>query len=446
MTPHANEVHVAWAGLLLLVVLGAVTITAIILLARQRWGRVVLGSLLLVALAVGLLHSLGVNTLHRVRSLDHSARELTSREIEAYEGPNNVHSPATAEPVGWDADLEKKFTPNVYSTERLAVAGLGRGLIDEAFLDTLNNDQDAGETLLESPGHVPADERVTLTVYTDDRAYFEALKPLVRLDPRVREIRLRSAHEAPTLAELDPRNMAMGFHTLQEVSTEGGARKILTGFLLYRGHEVEKTVRFVDRAWLEQLHASGGRFTVTWQTDSHQIIAGSSVLVEDPALTRTVAIDQAKGMVLDLVYEQLRDTRPLGDWDTVTLPRNVAKFIERTITEPDQWKRSSAAKPLLEDSFTQRFDRDYGTVYRTAVHVEVTQPLLDTFVQMALQHEKNQRHTWIVKGVSLAAMFLLIVLTYTFLNAATKGYFRAWLIGGSLAVIVVGMCVVLFVA
>lgn len=449
MTPHANEVPVVWAGLLLLVVLGAVTITAIILLARRRWGRVVLASTSLAALFLGLFIYMRAGSVHHVQqqpAQTHAEMETARRSDQSTMDRHRHGSTSTAAAVRWDVDLEKKFEPDVYSAKRLALAGMARKLIDEAFQANLRDDQDADQPLLESPGHVPAHERVTLTVYTDNPALFETLKPLARSDPRLGEIRLKPAHE---VAARDDRRMAIAFHKPQTVSTGDGEFKELTGFVLYRRGEIEKTVRFADWPWLTKLNETDGNFSMVRDGDILQIVTTSRALTGDRTATYEEALDAAQHMVQSRVVERIRGSRSYGDWGSVTLPRRLTDLIRRVIEEGyrgEFQQHTLRTGPLLRESFTQRFEREYGPVYRTAVRVDVPDGLVDILARIGMQHQQNLRQTWIVKGVSLAAMFLLIVLTYAFLNAATKGYFRAWLIGGSLAVLVAGMCVVLFVA
>lgn len=102
---------------------------------------------------------------------------------------------------------------------------------------------------------------------------------------------------------------------------------------------------------------------------------------------------------------------------------------------------------MLVDRFVQRFDRPYGRVHRAAMLLYVPDVVVEQLAEEHARHQQARMTTRAQGGVLLLLLGLLVVVTYLLLNAATRGYYRPALIGGSLIVLAIGVgFVMLFVA
>jgi hypothetical protein len=156
-----------------------------------------------------------------------------------------------------------------------------------------------------------------------------------------------------------------------------------------------------------------------------QIYVGHSAAAIDAATALRQAREAASDGILrslanhywTTAYEQHRGQLPLSQDDLTRLAKDV---IYRKLDS------------LLVDKYEEVLPRPLGKVYRTAVKVKVEgatlQQLTDEFVTEVhgTQVEADaKRRDLVGTSISAAALALVILVLYFFLNAGTKGYF-AW--------------------
>ncbi len=340
-------------------------------------------------------------------------------------------APGHLSAAAWDSNLELTFEPDVYTSERLAVAGLVRRLLNQATEEGIPAPHDSAvpDTLAQ------VDHTTSIIVYTDRIGGHPLLEEILRKDPRI-----GSVHYA-TLSQWGRRSNDHAVHVKVEppVDLASQAYAEIRVQLEYGDRLFEQAARYMAHPdWLVRLGNTDGVHMKRGQ-QGLDIVAGSTQLHD----SSEGATEQAIRLVVDLIENEVIRRAGVNRWNHEDAPHGLSAFIQRIIRVGNLDDRRSHVRttPLLVENFSQNFERDYGRVYRSAVQVIVPHDVMDHFEDVVKTHRVEVHQTWLVRAGALAAMIVLIVLTYAFLNAATKGYFRAWLIGGSLVVLLGGMVI-----
>lgn len=78
---------------------------------------------------------------------------------------------------------------------------------------------------------------------------------------------------------------------------------------------------------------------------------------------------------------------------------------------------------LIMDRFVQSFYGSAGKIWRQALLIDTSKEKLNRLVRRNIQLARARRFSFIRTFSSMAGLFILIIIVYAFLNAATKGYY-----------------------
>jgi hypothetical protein len=98
----------------------------------------------------------------------------------------------------------------------------------------------------------------------------------------------------------------------------------------------------------------------------------------------------------------------------------------------------------VAEQFVQQVKPVYGGVWRAGVLVPAAQQQDVVFRAVSMVEQDRRRSAGTL--LSVAALALVIVLLYFFLNAVTKGYFRFSLRAGAILLLAVGIVVIMMIA
>jgi hypothetical protein len=94
---------------------------------------------------------------------------------------------------------------------------------------------------------------------------------------------------------------------------------------------------------------------------------------------------------------------------------------------------------FISDQFVQKTEKSYGTLYKAYLLIQTPDSTIAALNQFArdtsAQSKTNEIWTW----ASTGGLFLVIVLLYAFLNAATKGYFVWKLRAAAMMVLIIAV-------
>ena len=211
----------------------------------------------------------------------------------------------------------------------------------------------------------------------------------------------------------------------------------ILGVLNLHGKNTRKTVRFVNKMWLDDIAS------YRQQRPGRNL----TVVASDRAFTndfnaRTRAIELAALKVAYMLRQQSPDleqsAQSRGEFNTDWLESRIVSAMQ-----------SVGNNQIIVAMFSQRFSRSYGDVYQCWVLVDASSDKLQRLAAniranrsgaiAAIRHEKKiWRRTWASWIGSVIGIVVLIILTYLLLNAATKGYYDKRL---KVTLIVIGVVV-----
>lgn len=168
-------------------------------------------------------------------------------------------------------------------------------------------------------------------------------------------------------------------------SPTSGKSGTLQIVLRHTAGQTSHSVRFVDKPWVDNF----AQFV-------NQNPSRNWLIAESPQLctSEKEAFDQA----MNNVFQSLPTSHTIS-----TLRTDSAMF-----------------KEIIIDRFAQSFNRPYGRVWREVILVDASP---DTIWRAWAIEQRSIRTGWLQTGFSLAALSLLTVVAYFFLNLATRGYY-----------------------
>jgi hypothetical protein len=461
-------------SLLLILVLGGAVLMVVVLLAKAVGKRGALGLLLGFMAVLGILAVLlvGVRTSRTVEVYDtvttgrnsfpaNAPAGTVAPQIDVTETEDGVTSVpqasvsatapksrnavrATVRPAGPEASASataEKWTPSdrhafeasVYPSASSAVVGLSRAILKKQLGDVMpaaiplkqllvsgNADRALQTSLLRDlrsalPSYCPdelkqmeEDARVRYGLDASDKrgAMFESLR---KGQSGRSDIQFFSpAASQPETTALDPwqAQLLIDISKDQADGSSSGQVKVTL-----RGSAAEATYSadYVDAEWAEDFNK--------WvkQSPGHQwILSTSEQLCVSEAEAEKQALEAAVSELQRRLDEFVSDPQ-----------RGYAEFRGR---RDPAWVRQQLAIALRDGGFThktfsQRFQRPYGDVYRAAVLVDASPARLEGVASKYWQHAKVVRQRDLGIVASSLGLILVICVVYLFLNAATRGYY-----------------------
>lgn len=151
-------------------------------------------------------------------------------------------------------------------------------------------------------------------------------------------------------------------------------------------------VNYVDQPWVENFASFQNS-----QTNKHYIVAKSN----ETCLTSEEADRQAMQNAVEQVGPEL-----------------LRYFNPNKIVINDIIKSG-----IIADKFVQSFEGSSGKIWREAILLDISPTNFNRLVNMMTTEGRERSMTWAKTILSVLGLFILITITYAFLNAATKGYY-----------------------
>ena len=184
--------------------------------------------------------------------------------------------------------------------------------------------------------------------------------------------------------------------------------------------QLVETTRYIDKPWVEQFAAFVNR-----QTSQRYLLAQSEAAQTNQA---AAAHDARREAARQLLEEIGLTANP----STSHLPHEVkVGMIAARL----------ANRPEVVDTFTQTLEGRHGRVWRHAILVAPNDRLLHDLERDFLVTVASARSRQIVPWAGVIAMFLVVLLMYGVVNAATRGYYTWVLRGIAILAVVVAIAV-----
>ncbi len=339
----------------------------------------------------------------------------------------------------WPVENDPKFKPDVYPSVETAARALATEAAEtldrvvpreeaptriQIFGDAGPDALHAAAAVLTRPGPGPI-----VTV--------EAIPP--KRGPQTRPAdgwTVRMLFEVPPITKS---GMTTRIHRATVHSGSGSLRMRVEG----PAGEFTRSVRFVGKPWAENFAEFVSR-----NPQRRWVLATSAQPCTSQYDAERRALQDAAKKLLPEIRRHLRVRRHPGRGSGARpSTEEMLAIIEATL-------RDHQSKGIVVDRFAQRFVRPYGQVWREAVLVDASSDsisrvanTLDREVrhrQRSYEHEiREQKRSWLERGLSIGALLVMVCLLYLFLNTATKGYYLWSLRTGAVAVVIAGALAVL---
>lgn len=326
----------------------------------------------------------------------------------------------------WPVEIDPKFKPDIYPSETAAARGLARG-----FAEGWSKSTPAAElpTSIRVFGEVDASVlQAAAWVLTQ---WFPKINVLVG-NERVtasrsiagadaREARLRISEESVTFEASVVRErsnaVAMGRSQHRRVVPDHRKSGTLRMEIRSVGGMVSRSARFVDKPWVDGFAEFASR-----DPSRHWMVAYSP----QPCTSRHEAERSAMRDAAQKLAPEVRGYIKPADlrlWSVRVsdssgrMDPSAAKVLESTI------EKSLVDRECVSDRFVQSFRRPYGQVWREAVLVSASPESLTMLARDCEASLNSAGRSWAQTVGSIGGLFLMIIVVYLFLNAATKGYY-----------------------
>ncbi len=180
---------------------------------------------------------------------------------------------------------------------------------------------------------------------------------------------------------------------------------------------VIRTAEFRRKNWVNTLAELRN------QSTSSLMVARSNSSCTDETEAQDQAMSQAVTMVQDLLRKSNQDYTVLDQEITLT-PQDLL------------------ANLLVADQFSQSLRTSTTRVWRHAVLLHLDPQRMQNLLHQKTRQIQRQHKSWARDLSSLAALALIVLILYIFLNAATKGYY-VWSLRVFALITIVGIVVVL---
>ncbi len=164
------------------------------------------------------------------------------------------------------------------------------------------------------------------------------------------------------------------------------------------GHRTSTSVQFIAKPWVEDFAAFASE-----RPKEQYVVARSVETCTSANEARLQALEDARQQLDHMVGA--RQTAPGRPPVTVT----VADVQEGS---------------FITDTFVQSFDGSAGRIWRQALLIDVSAGKLARLTHRTAHAAQVQRLTWARQVGSAVGVLVLILVTYFFLNMATRGYYE----------------------
>jgi hypothetical protein len=426
MTDGGQTMRIAiWPFLLLVALVVAFVVGG----RRVRWG---IGITMLMVFVLGLLASIGIRTpvagrsrtriepphMHAARLEDHPADPGLIRPARSHSGDplERLSDPGLVDQLG--ADVYPSIqTAAVQCALRLA-ARYGEVARDEEKVRTIHVSGRMGAAVLAQVEATLQRKYTWLHITTEPAPRGEAPDPRqtrVEAPPSIppQPGQALTTQDVPAPSDAQPGILSLTLSASPLRDEPGSLETIVRGTLAGNRGRITQQTRASDKLWVEDLAAWKSTLRLSQEESRRQpYIVIISSLAAGRQEVRNEAIRRAAQHVAAFLNSRMAVRGPAA----TAIPETVEAELRRGT--------------LIRDEFLQRFERPYGTVYRQALLVDVSDDQLNMLTSRAIsgasrraqQMAQDQMHVRrsIASAVGLA---LLILVVYLFLNAATKGYY-----------------------
>ncbi|MGE5609544.1 MAG: hypothetical protein ACM359_09845 [Bacillota bacterium] len=187
------------------------------------------------------------------------------------------------------------------------------------------------------------------------------------------------------------------------------------------------SVAFVSKPWVD----SFAEFANRRPGVERWVVGQSQQSCTSPAEATEDAMRQAVENVSGLLRTRLAGMgRPTLGVDEGWLAARIQSELERG--------------GLIRDRFVQRYERPYGSLWREAVLVDVSESRINHLAAGVLDALRVRHTTWLNTAVSVLGLLVVIYLLYLLVNAVTKGYFVWRLRTAAVVLAAVGAVIVMW--
>ena len=360
-----------------------------------------------------------VRTLHEI--------EKAKDEIAAHTRSRVAPPVESATQTPWPVEADPKFKPDIYPSASSALRGVAADVAEQ--LSTLFSD---GEhpSLIRLSGVVDLDVLdIVATALRNGQSASDVVidgivpKPLDQFEYMVERVVSVGVSVTPTpiTQALDGRLRQISGGKVEMEATHATAR-------------FTRRASFIEKPWVDSFAEFASR-----DPKRRWFVGRSPSPHTSPSDAELGAIRDAARALLPEACIEAKSAKLVTYAQSGAHPevrRQLEQIIERELLD----------RQYVVDRFVQSFQRPYGRVWSAAVLVDASPENLETLGVALRQHHRAERQAWAHTALSVGGLLLLICLVYLFLNAATKGYYVWMLRVGAVAVVVVGIVAVLFIA
>jgi hypothetical protein len=375
MIPGIFKIFMILALFLLLFGLVALVVFTVKLCCKRSWIALVAALVFLLLFTASILH------IPRMHLLRH--RPFFSRK------PIPTWSENTKTAI-WSPGIEDQFVANVYPSKYSAVRSLGlkiRKPIQHAF-----GDQKSPSRIILFKG---AHDRELVNEFGNALA---GVYPETKWADELETVGVQADEVGIRLDLTDVQTHPVPWSSKSKKKTASGT---IHACILTSDKQASIKTNFIEKPWVEDL--SG--FSNT-KSDSRFIIARSM----DSCMTEAEANRQA-------VEEACKHINKMLSNLSQRLPKIPATYTH-PVNSDDIFEGD-----FIVDRFVQSFEGAAGKIWRQALLIDASTEKLAKLARRKAAVMRKTKRTWARISVSVFGLMILITAVYTFLNAATKGYY-----------------------
>ena len=304
--------------------------------------------------------------------------------------PAEPTRPAISSSPIWSEGVEHQFEADIYPSALAAAEALGRRLVGPVQTVAAEPNAPARIVLFQEGN----DRQVVSTIQRVLQRELSAVPCSVEADLRnIRpdEVGLTLRAEARVQEEI-PRDRG----TLTIFEQVMGGR--ITGTVFTGERRASAGADYIDKPWADNFSSF-----VAGKPDGHFLIARSREACTSENEARQQAIRDACDQLSDIAGQK---------WTAVP-GRPPLTVSSRDVQEGD----------FILDQFVQSFDGSAGRIWRQSILLDASGPKLAWLQSRKATEMHGERVTWAHMILSALGVLIVIVVTYLFLNMATRGYY-----------------------
>ncbi len=300
-----------------------------------------------------------------------------------------IHSIATAEPYSnsfspiWSEGIENEFDTDVYPSKKAAIDSIGRRIVKH-FPD-----------IIKEYGYQP--EEITVFPNSQDMQLVEELRDVIaKLYP---DIKCRIGLNGMFSFQDVTNKIGIFFYINSKMIGEQNsisenitAGTIQANILAYLKEPIVIEADFNTKPWIENFSSF-----INSRPNKNYLVAKSN----ETCLTPEEADRQAMNQAVEQIGPRLLSYL------------NPNKLEYKDILESG----------IVADKFVQSFDGSAGKIWREAILLDVSPAKLTHLANMISNAGRESSMSWARTILSIVGLFVLIIIVYAFLNAATRGYY-----------------------